>query len=707
MKSVSSILLVFCMTAWAAAENGKPADKEADKDTEKVTYVEHVMPILRQHCFGCHNQDKTEGGLNLTTYTTAMEGGGSGTVVEPGDAASSYLYMLVTHESEPFMPPSSPKLPVEKLAVLEKWISGGALEDAGSKVKIKEKPSYDLAVPAAGAGKPEGPPPMPSGLTLSPVVTTSRASAVTALAASPWAPLVAVAGEKQVLLYNTDTLQLVGVLPFEEGVPHDLKFSRNGKLLLAGGGHAALSGRVVIWDVTTGKRVIVVGEEFDSVLAADISRDQRFIALGGPSKMLRVYSTSTGEKLYEVKKHTEWITAVAFSPDNVLLATADRNGGMHIWEAAGGQEYLTLEGHKQAVTDLSWRIDGNLLASSSEDGSVKLWEMLEGKSIKSINAHGGGVQSVEFAKDGNLVTCGRDKTAKLWNQDGKQLKAFPAFGDVALEVAITHDNARVIAGDWLGDIRVFAAADGQQVGTLRSNPPSIEQLLASAKSDLEQHQTELAKLTDAMKASEAAHSQAAAAHATAEKKVADLNGQMAKAKADVEEGKKQLGQAEPTVARLQPQIEPLKAAVEQLKGAVDQAAKADGNGKPEAASSEHIKKFHELVASSNSALQSATAKLNEAKSAQEAAKQQVAAAEQMLKSATDELAKVQPQLADLKKKVDEAQQKLNADKDAVAKATQKVDESKANVEKLNEQMASQTASSDNKPADNETANVSK
>src|SRR5947208_16910208 len=127
-------------------------------------------------------------------------------------------------------------------------------------------------------------------LPLDPVVKTAKANAITALASSPWAPLVAVGGQKQVLLYNSDTLDLIGVLPFPEGVPHVLKFSRDGSLLVAGGGHDGKSGKVVVWGVTTGERIIAVGEETDAVLAADISPDQTQIALGGPSKMIRLFS---------------------------------------------------------------------------------------------------------------------------------------------------------------------------------------------------------------------------------------------------------------------------------------------------------------------------------------------------------------------------------------------------------------------------------
>src|SRR4051794_11219007 len=174
---------------------------------------------------------------------------------------------------------------------------------------------------------------MPSNLRLEPIVRTANDTAITALASNPWSPLVAVAGQKQIVLYNADTSDMLGVLPFPEGTANVLRFSRNGSLLLAGGGRAGKSGRVVVWNVRTGERVIEVGEEYDSVLAADISPDQTQIALGGPGKMIRLYSTKDGKLTHEVKKHTDWITCMEFSPDGVLLATGDRNGGLFVWEA--------------------------------------------------------------------------------------------------------------------------------------------------------------------------------------------------------------------------------------------------------------------------------------------------------------------------------------------------------------------------------------
>ncbi len=271
-RHVLSTCLVF-VASLAIAEEKKPPT---------ITFDDHVRPILQQKCASCHNPDKKSADLDLTNYSSLMQGGASGEVIDPGDAAASYLYKLVTHEDEPAMPPESPKISDTMIETLRKWIDGGVLENSGSVAKAAKKKKYDLALSAPSTERPAEVP-MPARLSLQPVLFTPARTATDALATSPWAPLAAISSQKQVLLYNTQTLELLGVLPFPEGTPRVLKFSRNGGLLLCGGGVAGASGRVVVWNVRNGERIIELGDELDEVLAADISSDQTLIALAGPA----------------------------------------------------------------------------------------------------------------------------------------------------------------------------------------------------------------------------------------------------------------------------------------------------------------------------------------------------------------------------------------------------------------------------------------
>jgi len=490
LKAVASIFFLIATFA------------HAEPQPEKITYTEHILPIFRESCLNCHNPEKRKAGLDLSTYQAAMAGDEGGPVVTSGDPQSSLLFTLITHADEPEMPPKSDKLPDAQIELIKKWIEQNAPENSNSKT-VAAKPNELPALISAAANaaeknpdeKPSGPPPMPRDPLLEPVVRTSRAGAVASIAASPRAPLLAVAGQKQVLLYQTDTFDLAGVLPFSEGFPQVVKFSRDGRLVLAGGGLAAKWGHVVLWNVETGARVAEIGNEFDSVLAADISPDQTQVALGGPSKLVKIFSTRDGSLLHSIKKHTDWVTAISFTPDGKSLVTGDRAGNLSVWDA-DAHELFSLTGHKAAITAIACL--NNVIASASEDGTIKLWDVREGRQIKSWNAHNGGALAVAFAPDGRIVSCGRDKLAKLWDANGKQLRASEPFSDVALQVAFSASNGgRFIAGDWTGTIRAWDAGNGKRIAEFSPNPPTIAERVAAVEKRLAEVQALNEKLARA------------------------------------------------------------------------------------------------------------------------------------------------------------------------------------------------------------------
>ncbi|MBK8001124.1 MAG: hypothetical protein IPK15_21035 [Verrucomicrobia bacterium] len=275
------------------------------------------------------------------------------------------------------------------------------------------------------------------------------------------------------------------MLPFNEGQPLDVRFSRSGKVLVAAGGHGAKAGSVVLWNVETGERIASIGKEYDAVLTTDLSPDQARVAMGGTDRLVKIYSTKSGEVEHKIKKHTDWVTAVAFSPNGEMLASGDRNGGVSVWDAESGQELFTTVGHKSAVTALSWRSDSKLVASSSEDGNVTLWESSEGKQAKTWAAHKGGVMSVAYSRDGRFVTCGRDGALITWSADGTKQKTMTFGGEMALRCTWADDGgASVVAGDFAGNVWMWDAKSGKQIGSLDLNPKPLAERIAAAKERL-------------------------------------------------------------------------------------------------------------------------------------------------------------------------------------------------------------------------------
>lgn len=435
-------------------------------------YDDHIAPIFENSCNNCHNPDKQKGDLDLSTFSAAMRGGSGGKIGEPGEGASSSIYGVITHTLEPKMPEKGDKIDKKEADLIRAWIDGGLLENKSGKPKKKSKPAFTLKT-APSVGKPDGPPPMPQHLLLEPVVTTHRATVVNDMATSPWAPLLAMAGQHQVLLYHTDTLDLVAVLPFIHGQPEVLSFHPSGKYLLAGGGIGGKSGTTVTWEIESGKTILKAGRDFDSVLAASLRSDLGGVSFGGPGKRVKLWDTANDTELISIKKHTDWVSQLAYSPDGVLLASGGRGGGVYVWEGDTGNEFHSLRGHKDHISGLAWRSDSNLLATSSKDGNVMVWSMNNGKLAKKWLAHPGGVLALDWTRNGQLVTSGRDKKVKIWKADFNLSKELPVFSSMVVEVAFSHDGKRIFCADWAGLVTVWDVETKKQVGTLTANPPTV------------------------------------------------------------------------------------------------------------------------------------------------------------------------------------------------------------------------------------------
>ena len=211
------------------------------------------------------------------------------------------------------------------------------------------------------------------------------------------------------------------------------------------------------------------GQYYDTVLAADISPDHRMIALGGPNKKVRVYSTETGEELYKLDKHNDWIHAVKFTPDGEILTTADRAGGMFIWQAANGREVEQLRGHTGAIHALAYTPDSNILASAGEDGTVQLWDTWKYKRVRSIKAHSKAALYVDISADSRIISSGADRQTKIWGLDGKEQKAFKDGGDWVYAACFGQNN-RIVGGTWSGNIILWDDESGEAVAELSTNP---------------------------------------------------------------------------------------------------------------------------------------------------------------------------------------------------------------------------------------------
>lgn len=106
----------------SAADASQPTEPSSAA-TDEVSFSADIQPMLEKSCGNCHGGNRTEKGLDVTSYAALMNGSQKGPVIVVGDAANSSLVTLVANGK---MPKRGPKLTPEQVDLIIAWINAGA-----------------------------------------------------------------------------------------------------------------------------------------------------------------------------------------------------------------------------------------------------------------------------------------------------------------------------------------------------------------------------------------------------------------------------------------------------------------------------------------------------------------------------------------------------------------------------------------------------
>ena len=108
-------------------------------EAEDVNFEKELLPVLEKKCMGCHREaykdpkrgrtKKPKGDLRMDTPEHMVKAGESEKVaLTAGEVDKSEIYARVTlsEDSDDFMPPKGDPLTKDEVALLKKWIEGGA-----------------------------------------------------------------------------------------------------------------------------------------------------------------------------------------------------------------------------------------------------------------------------------------------------------------------------------------------------------------------------------------------------------------------------------------------------------------------------------------------------------------------------------------------------------------------------------------------------
>jgi WD40 repeat protein/tetratricopeptide (TPR) repeat protein len=238
------------------------------------------------------------------------------------------------------------------------------------------------------------------------------------------------------------------------GFIHDLKFSPDGRLLVAGcdegfaiwtvphlahptcfrggttwslavhpGGRllATASRHIELWSLRS-NRLLASYPKPAVFNAVEFSADGKYLLAVGFDPMAqadRVYSawpiTGTPEKQY-LEGHQGGVPAVAFSPDGKRIASVSKDRCVRFWDAITGDPIAVCKGHKASIEALSFSPDGKLLATGDWSGEVRFWDTETGKCLNHVKGGWvpGSIWRLQFDPGGRFLVAGGGGGVAAW-----------------------------------------------------------------------------------------------------------------------------------------------------------------------------------------------------------------------------------------------------------------------------------------------------
>jgi len=221
------------------------------------------------------------------------------------------------------------------------------------------------------------------------------------------------------ILWDVASGEVRRILRGAKGYLGGVAFSPDGDLVAVGLGETNIgSGRVLLWDASTGRRVGTLGEleppGQDELVDIAFSGDGAMLAAASLDGEARVWDLASGKRRLTLPVRG-LVTSVAFSPDGKLLATAGSDGTVRVWDVSTGAEVHTLAGHLGAVLSVAFSPDGRRLATAGFDNTARLWDVSTGREVLVLTGHTLGLTEVAFSPDGTrLATSSNDETVRVY-----------------------------------------------------------------------------------------------------------------------------------------------------------------------------------------------------------------------------------------------------------------------------------------------------
>jgi WD40 repeat protein/serine/threonine protein kinase len=230
------------------------------------------------------------------------------------------------------------------------------------------------------------------------------------------------------------------------------------------GGKPGAGGEPAVWigDSTNPKRPTMLKGHAEDVTSIAVSKDGKLALTTSLDRTLRLWDLDTG-KSRRIRHEAVGLGSACFSPDERRAAYAG-GGTIYLCFLKTGREQRRFQGDGGGrIIRVVFSPDGGRLVSCGVDKTIRVWSLETGQELRRI-ANGAAVTDIAIFPDGRrAIAASSDQTITIWDlETGNPLRRMLDFANgTGGRVAISPDGLRALFARsdnaWLWDVETGEA----------------------------------------------------------------------------------------------------------------------------------------------------------------------------------------------------------------------------------------------------------